>query len=54
MWRILGVVDGTTLSWSNDIGGPATLDRGDLVEATTQFPFVVKSQDAEHPFLLME
>lgn len=53
LWRILGVVDGTTLSWSNDVGGPATLDRGELVELTTQFPFVVKSQDAEHPFLLM-
>jgi hypothetical protein len=53
IWRLLGAVDGTALTWSNDIGGPATLDRGELVEITTHFPFVVSSQDPEHPFLLM-
>ncbi|HZO11713.1 MAG TPA: IgGFc-binding protein [Polyangiaceae bacterium] len=53
LWRLLGVVDGTTLSWSNDVGGPRTIDRGELVEVTTSFPFVVESQDADHPFVLM-
>jgi hypothetical protein len=53
LWRVMGAVDGTTLTWSADLGGPATLDRGELVEFTTQFPFTVASQGADHPFLLM-
>lgn len=53
LWRMVGVVDGTALSYSADIGGPTSLDRGEQVELSTHFPFVVKSQDAEHPFLLI-
>ncbi len=53
VWRVLGTVDGTKLAWSNDVGGPATLDQGQLVEFSTPHPFVVKSQDPQHPFLLM-
>ena len=52
-WRMQGIVDGTELKWSSDIGGPATLSQGQSVEFVTQFPFVVSSQDADHPFLLM-
>lgn len=53
LWRIMGVVDGTVLNWSNDVGGPATLAQGEVVQFTSTFPFVVKSQDLDHPFLLM-
>ncbi len=53
IWRVMGMLDGTTLTWSNDVGGPATLDQGQVVEFATQFPFVVQSQDDKHPFVLM-
>ena len=51
-WRVVGAVDGTVLSWSSDVGGPATLQQGEKVEFITPDPFVVSSQDEEHPFLL--
>lgn len=53
IWRIIGAVDGTDLDWSVDVGGPATLDAGQVVEFTTGQPFVVDSQDEDHPFMLM-
>lgn len=49
---IVGAVDGTELVWSSDVGGSATLDRGDVVDFRTGAPFVVRGQDASHPFLL--
>lgn len=52
LWRFVGVVDGTQLTYSTDIGGPSHLDQGDVVELQTGTPFVVSSQDANHPFLL--
>ncbi len=52
LWRVVGAVDGTELTWSADVGGPATLKRGDKFEFVTPAAFVVKSQDAEHPFFL--
>ncbi|MEZ4451639.1 MAG: IgGFc-binding protein [Nannocystaceae bacterium] len=52
IWRVVGAVDGTQLTWTPDVGGPATLDLGDKVEFITSEPFVVKSQDSDHPFLL--
>lgn len=52
IWRVIGAVDGTELTWSSDVGGPATLDRGDKVEFETGTPFVVTSQDDDHPFFL--
>ena len=45
---------GTTLTWSTDVGGPATLARGQVVEFITAAPFVVASQDEDHPFVLFE
>ena len=51
-WRVIGAVDGTTLTWDPPVGGPATLDLGQVAEFTTTVPFVVTSQDAAHPFLL--
>ena len=52
-WRFIGAVDGTQLTYSTPIGGPSVLNRGDLVEIPTGTPFVVQSQDADHPFLLI-
>ncbi len=53
IWRIIGAVDGTQLSWTPDVGGPAQLDAGQVVEFTTGAPFLVSSQDVDHPFMLM-
>ena len=52
-WRIIGAVDGTQLTYSTDVGGPSVVNEGDLVEFDTGTPFVVRSQDADHPFLLI-
>ena len=51
-WRLVGTVDATTLSYSPaaPAGAPTTLARGQVVELWTKDAFVVKSQDAEHPF----
>jgi hypothetical protein len=51
IWTLVGAVDGTQLSWTPDVGGPPTINRGQIVEITTGTPFVVKSQDEDHPFL---
>jgi hypothetical protein len=52
-WRLIGAVDGTQLTWSSDVGGPAALESGQTAELSTQFAFTVRSQDADHPFVLM-
>jgi hypothetical protein len=52
-WRIVGAVDGTRLTFDPPVSGaPSTLGRGDVRELTSDTPFVVKSQDKDHPFLL--
>jgi IgGFc binding protein len=53
IWKLIGAVNGTQLTWTSPVGGPATLDQGQVVEFDTGTPFVVKSQDAAHPFILM-
>ncbi len=52
IWRVIGVVDDTELTYSIDVGGPATISRGDALEFVTGEPFIVHSQDEEHPFVL--
>lgn len=52
IWRLIGAVDGTQLTYSSAVGGPATLARGQIVEIVSPTPFVVSSQDADHPFLM--
>jgi len=52
IWRMVGVVDGTQLTYSSSVGGPATLAKGDVAQFLTGMPFTVASQDADHPFLL--
>lgn len=51
-WRVIGAVDGTVLHYSTDVGGPTTLASGQVVEFTTGTPFVVSSQDKDHPFFI--
>jgi hypothetical protein len=61
IWRVLGAVDGTMLTFSPSIPAgsgypapPASLNQGQMAEFSTATPFVVKSQDDKHPFLLFE
>ena len=49
IWHMVGAVDGTTLTYSSAVGGPATLDAGQVVDFITATPFDVKSQDAQPP-----
>ena len=53
-WRLVGGVDGTTLSYAPSAppGAPTTLAKGQLVEIQTSAPFTVTSQDADHPFYM--
>ncbi|MEZ4226371.1 MAG: IgGFc-binding protein [Polyangiaceae bacterium] len=53
LWRVMGVVEGTQLTYSADVGGPVQLKQGQIIQFSTTFPFAVKSQDKDHPFLLM-
>lgn len=50
-WRIVGMVDGTTLTYDPPVAGaPATVKEGQLVEFAGPNVFHVKSQDDKHPF----
>lgn len=54
-YRIVGAVDGTTLTFDPSISGaPTTLARGEIADLTTTSAFVVTSQDAMHPFALAQ
>lgn len=53
LYRIVGAVDGTTLSWDPMPGGaPQSLGVGQMVDFEAAGPFTVSSQDADHPFYL--
>jgi hypothetical protein len=51
-WRIAGAVNGTTLQYdpSPPSGAPSTLSQGQVVEFDSATPFIVSSQDGQHPF----
>lgn len=51
-WRIVAAVDETTLAWEPAAppDAPSVLNQGDVYEFWGTGPFVVKSQDEEHPF----
>lgn len=51
-YRLLGVVDGTTLTYDPEppSGAPTTLNAGQIAEFETTSLFAVKSQDDDHPF----
>lgn len=50
-WRIMGVVDGTNLSYEPQAppGAATSLSAGQVTEFNAAGPFLVKSQDAQHP-----
>jgi IgGFc binding protein len=53
LWRIVGTADGTTLTYDPpQPDAPPTLDLGTFTEFETDGPFLVKSQDLKHPFML--
>ena len=51
-WRLVGVVNGTLLTYEPAAppGAPAQIDAQHLYEIDAPGPFVVRSQDAAHPF----
>ncbi|APR79780.1 Hypothetical protein A7982_05127 [Minicystis rosea] len=53
-WRIIGTVAGTTLTYEpqKPAGAPDTLDVGQVAEFRAAGPFIVKSQDVDHPFYM--
>ncbi|HEX8791664.1 MAG TPA: IgGFc-binding protein [Polyangiaceae bacterium] len=53
-WRLVGAVNGTQLTWepSTPQGAPTTLNLGTIATFNAAGPFVVKSQDAQHPFYM--
>jgi hypothetical protein len=52
-WRIVGAVDGTKLTYDPpQPGAPATIDARQFIEFDEPGPFVVRSQDASHPFYM--
>jgi hypothetical protein len=55
-WRLVGAVDGTELSWTPALpaGAPTALGQGELAEFFAPGPFVVESQDGDHPFYLAQ
>lgn len=56
IWRMVGDVAGTVLTYdpAPPPGAPTTLSAGQLVIFRTGDPFVVRSQDANHRFYLMQ
>jgi len=55
LYRIVGMVDGTKLAYEPAISGaPTTLSRGTVVNFEATGPFIVKSQDAAHPFYVAQ
>lgn len=55
-YRLLGVVNGTELSWdpAPSPSAPLTLNEGEAVNFETSQLFSVRSQDAEHPFVVTQ
>jgi hypothetical protein len=51
VYRLYGAVDGTQLTFEGVTVSQSTLNLGDMLEVRTDDgPFVVRSQDADHPF----
>jgi hypothetical protein len=55
LYRIVGTVDGTKLVYEPPVAGaPTALAKGTFGNFEATGPFVVKSQDADHPFYLAQ
>lgn len=51
LWRLVGVVDGTVLTFDPPLPDvPNTLGQGQILPILDPGPWVVSSQDADHPF----
>ncbi len=55
-WRVVGVVDGTNLTYdpAPPPGSPSSINAGELFEFDASGPFIIRSQDAAHPFYLAQ
>ncbi len=54
-YRIVGVVDGTQLTYDPPIAGaPTDLSSGQVVDFMTELPFRVQSQGDSHPFIFTQ
>jgi hypothetical protein len=55
-YHLMGVVDGTKLSWDSAaaLDAPTELNRGQIVKVETTQLFSVRSQDADHPFVFTQ
>ncbi|MCA9691448.1 MAG: IgGFc-binding protein, partial [Myxococcales bacterium] len=54
-YRVVGVIDGTSLTYEPPIpGAPVTLDQGQVVDFATALPFLVESQGSDNPFLIAQ
>lgn len=53
-WRLVGAVNDTQLTWlpAKPPGAPDTLALGQIAEFNSPGPFLVQSQDVDHPFYL--
>lgn len=53
-WRIVGAAASTTLTWTPEAppGAPTSITLGGVYEFKSKGPFVVTSQDVDHPFYL--
>src|SRR5262249_11770856 len=53
-WRVVGAVAGTMLTCepSAPAGAPTTLTVGQVAEFRASGPFIVRSQDKDHPFYM--
>lgn len=53
-WRMIGAVNGTNLTWvpGPPPGAPNSLNLGQVAEFNSAGPFIVSSQDSDHPFYL--
>lgn len=51
-YRIIGAVDGTQISFDPpSVHAAQTIDFGQVIELAAGQPFIVRSQDADHPFI---
>jgi hypothetical protein len=54
-YRLVGTVDGTTLTYDPPIAGaPASLNEAQVVDFSTDQPFRVSSQGSDHPFAIAQ
>lgn len=54
IWRFVGAVDGTTLTYDPPVGGPSAINAGQTVNFSSPGPFRVFSQDANHIFYVAQ